>query len=168
MSEIIEERHQDENGNLREVQTNIFIILKVIKTYYNNGTLKEIYEVDNQGRINGVYNSFRKNGQIERNLNYLNDQIISGQVYNENNRIIIDIRHIKNTETGKEYSQWVHYANNGNILRVSRHDIKYEDTDNQDLPEIKNQRAEKAFLEQIKSREIKNNILKEQINSKEK
>ena len=85
--------------------------------------------------------SFYKNGQIEKKINRIN---------------------------GTNYYEYIHYDENGNFTEKTYSIIEGSEINYADLREIKNQRAEEAFLEQIKSREIKNNILKEQINSKEK
>ncbi|MGI5846069.1 MAG: toxin-antitoxin system YwqK family antitoxin, partial [Alphaproteobacteria bacterium] len=132
--------------------------------YYPNGKIKKEINYENNKK-NGKYTEYYPNGKIKKETNFTNDIMFNKLLsFYKNGQIERKI----NSISGTNYYECIHFDKNGDFKEKTYGIIEGSEINYADLREIKNQRAEKAFLEQIKSREIKNNILKEQINSKEK
>ncbi|NMA32781.1 MAG: hypothetical protein GX944_02520 [Alphaproteobacteria bacterium] len=87
---------------------------EIIKNYHNNGILKEIYEVDNQGRKNGLYNSFTKNGQLWIKSNYKDDKLHDKYLkYYENGKLAEKSNYLN----GKLHGNYLIYHDGGYQLR---------------------------------------------------
>lgn len=87
---------------------------EIIKNYHNNGMLKEIYEVDNQGRKNGLYNSFTKNGQLWIKSNYKDDKLDGKYLkYYENGKLAEKSNYLN----GKLHGKYLIYHDGGYQLR---------------------------------------------------
>lgn len=48
--------------------------MKTIKTYHDNGQLKENYTIDENEKIQGIYKSWYRNGQLKIKANFKDDK----------------------------------------------------------------------------------------------
>ena len=87
---------------------------KIKKTFYENGNVKQQYEVNEDGRKDGYFKQFHENGQLRAEASFTNDKQNPGTIvsYHENG---IKAREVVLTENGNFNGNFIEWYENGNI-----------------------------------------------------
>ena len=77
---------------------------KRVKNYYDNGQLKEVYEVDSKGQKHGKFQAFYENGQLLESSKYKNN-LLEGKryFYYQNGQIEEEQFYVKGKLEGNQY-----------------------------------------------------------------